>query len=63
MDANQVIELARQHMGKNSSARLALMDAMTLNDKGRCSDAKKRALDSLKHSVGIFHDDYRKASI
>lgn len=45
-----------------SSARLCLADAITLYDKGDFEYAKKRAIDSLRYSVGIFHVDYKKAT-
>lgn len=61
MNHVDAIELARKHMGKNSSARLCLMDALKLSDKRKFEDAKRRAVDSLAHSVGIFHHDYKAA--
>ena len=65
MQSLQVLKLARKHIGKGdmeSSARLSLSDANHLYDRGLLDYAKKRALDSLKYSVGVFHADYKKAS-
>lgn len=65
MTTDQILALARKHLGKGdmeSSARLSLHDANHLKDRGLFDYAKKRALDSLKYSVGIFHQDYIKAS-
>ena len=65
MNTDKVIVLARKQIrwdtDGNSSARLCLADAVHLQAEGRLDDAKRRALDSLKHSVGIFHADYRRA--
>jgi len=64
MQTDKVIALARKHIGKGtmeSSARVCLSDANHLFDRGLIDYAKKRALDSLKYSVGIFHKDYQKA--
>lgn len=57
-----IINLARKNMGNNGSARLCLKDAIDLEAEGNLAAAKKRALDSLKHSVGVFHPDYKKAA-
>ena len=64
MNANQVLILARKHLGgeMESSARLCLSDAVTLYAEGKLDYAKARALKSLAYSVGVFHPDYRKAS-
>jgi hypothetical protein len=64
MQTAKVMALARKHIGKGtmeSSARLCLSDANHLFDRGLIDYAKKRALDSLKYSVGILHQDYKKA--
>lgn len=61
MNANQTIILARKHVGTNSSARLCLSDAIRCYEDGLLDAAKNRALDSLKHSVGVFHPDYKAA--
>jgi hypothetical protein len=44
------------------SARVCLHDANHLKDRGFIDLAKKRALDSLRYSVGIFHSDFKKAN-
>lgn len=66
MNASQVIKLARKHVNNGaameSSARLFLGDALNFYDGGMLDLAKKRAIESLRYSVGIFHADYRKAS-
>lgn len=64
MTTNQTIILARKNLGgeMESSARLCLADAVALQDAGNLEDAKRRALDSLRYSVGVFHKDYIRAS-
>ena len=64
MQTLKVIALAHKHIGGDmeTSARLCLSDAVQLFDKGQFDDAKKRALDSLKYSLGVFHPVYTKAS-
>lgn len=64
MDAQQIITLARKHLGgaMESSARLCLSDALTLVERGDFEYAKQRALKSLSYSVGILHPDYRRAA-
>jgi hypothetical protein len=64
MTTDKIMALARKHIGKGmmeSSARLCLSDANHLFDRGLLDYAKKRALESLKYSVGILHQDYKKA--
>ena len=62
MNTDKALALARKHLGGDmeSSARLCLADAVSLNDKGEYHYAKKRALASLGYSVGIFHKDYQR---
>lgn len=64
MNTELAIRLARKNLGgtMESSARLCLADAIECVEKGQLDAAKKRALDSLRYSVGVFHADYRKAS-
>jgi len=64
MNVNEAIILARKHIGgeMESSARLCLSDAIRCYDDGLLDAAKKRALDSLLYSVGMFHKDYQRAS-
>ena len=64
MNANNVIILARKHLGGGtmvSSADLCLADAIALRDKGNFTRAKQRATESLAYSVGIFHPNYQRA--
>ena len=66
MTTDKVMALARKHLGAvggmESSARLCLSDANHLFDRGMLDYAKKRALESLKYSIGIFHQDYINAT-
>lgn len=65
MRTTDVIALARKHVGNgaamDSSARLCLSDAIANLEEGNYSGAQRRALDSLRYSVGIFHADYKRA--
>jgi hypothetical protein len=64
MNAYQAIILARKNIGgiMESGARLRLEDAVILYDAGHYDYAAKAALDSLKYSVGIFHEDCKKVA-
>ena len=66
MNTQKVIALARKNVGANpaneSSACLCLVHAVCLYVNADFKQAKKRAIDSLRYSVGIFHADYKKAS-
>ena len=66
MNTDQVLILARKHLGNGaameSSARLCLEDAVLHTAMGDLDSAKKRAIDSLRYSVGVFHKDYIKAA-
>lgn len=66
MSTSEVIELAARRAvetskGMQSSAALALSDARRLAGQGNLRDARNRALDSLRYSVGILHEDYARA--
>lgn len=66
MSTSEVIELAARRAvetskGMQSSAVLALADARRLAGQGNLRDARNRALDSLRYSVGILHEDYARA--
>lgn len=65
MTAQNVITLARKNLGGSmeTSARLCLTDAVALADAGNLNAARLRALRSLQYSVGVFHPDYKRASI
>lgn len=45
----------------NASAKLAHRDSVCCWARGDYTHARLRALDSLKHSVGIFHHSYIEA--
>jgi hypothetical protein len=66
METSQVIGLAQKHVRNGalmqSSAQLCLDDAVLLRNNGHLEDAKRRALKSLAYSVGVFHEDYGRAS-
>lgn len=61
--AIKAIELAGKHIkpSTRTSAGTCLMDAIACRGKGRYEGAYNRALDSLRHSVGVFHRDYVRA--
>jgi hypothetical protein len=65
MNYEKAIILARKNIGgvMESSARLCLEDAIRLRDEGKYDYAKQWAIRSLSYSVGIFHPDYKKATI
>ena len=60
MNSYEVIQIAKKYaeLSGNQSAKLLLEDAISLQSKGACVYARNRAMQSLKHSVGIFHEDY-----
>ena len=64
MDAQKAIRLARKHIGNgavmDSSARVCLMDALHLYERGFYDYAIRHAKKSIEYSVGIFHPDYKK---
>lgn len=65
MTTENAVILARKHASLTpggSSARVCLADAVALKDEGKLEDAKKRAVDSLRYSVGVFHPDYKRAA-
>lgn len=67
----QVIQTARNHVIEDSrnrdwtpcqsSAEVALGDAIACYDRGDLEHARQRALKSIAYSVGVFHSDYKKA--
>jgi hypothetical protein len=64
MTTDQVLILARKHIGKGSmesSARLCLDDAMRLVEDGKLDLAKDRAIKSLAYSIGLGAPDYMRA--
>lgn len=62
MNAKDAINLARKHVieTNNSSGEVALGDSIACYDRGDFEAAKKRALDSLRYTVGVFHKDFEK---
>lgn len=58
--AIEAIEAARKYAAGNASATLCLNDAIACRDRGLHTYAIRRALDSLAHSVGIFHEAHRR---
>lgn len=64
MNTSQIIAKARAHLGgaMESSARLALADAVKLEAVGELKCARKRALDSLAYSVGVLSPIYQTVS-
>lgn len=66
MNTDKILILARRHIGSGSmesSARLCLADAVALSDAGDHEAAARRALASLRYSVGIFHADYKRVAV
>ena len=60
---NRMYQIALYNKGNNESADLCLQDALNTYSRGEHSDevVANRILDSLKHSCGIFSNDYQKA--
>lgn len=54
------IRYAYPHSRTNDSASLCLNDAQACYESGRYDAAYKLALNSLGHSVGVFHADYQR---
>ena len=65
MDVYGVIELAKKHLGTGpmtSSAEFCLKDAIDHLSAGNNDYSRRRALKSLQYSVGLFHEDYKRAA-
>jgi hypothetical protein len=63
MKASEAIRTAESHAHEgpmSSSAKLRLEDAKKLHAEGKHEDAHQAAADSLKYSVGVLHEDYKK---
>lgn len=60
---NQIIQMARDALAqhRSESAIVALLDAITLREQGAHKEASRRALVSLKHSLGTQHPSYKRA--
>lgn len=61
MNYFKAVTLAYDHRQASPSAELRYQDALTLDRKGDKLGAVKAACDSLRHSVGVYHNDYRFA--
>lgn len=59
MNTQQIITTAEKHAHMNDSAALCLRDAKMVLAWGDEKYARHRALDSLSHSVGCWHEDYK----
>jgi hypothetical protein len=57
-----LIEIAERHAGRNPSAAMCLSDARIHYVNADPRSAARRALASLKHSVGILDGDYARAA-
>ncbi len=66
MDTKEAIVLARKHVDNgasmSSSALLCLSDAIELYDNGDFVLANANSVHSLAYSVGVFHNDYKRAA-
>lgn len=65
LEVTEVIDLAAERVMDGqmaSSAALCLDDAINNMLAGNLEGARRRAIDSLKYSVGILHADYRRAT-
>ena len=62
-NSTTALRLARKHLGTSpmeSSARLAMADAVRLESEGDLYGAIRRAYQSLAYSVGLFHADCKR---
>jgi hypothetical protein len=63
---DRILDIAARHVANGapaqSSAILCLDDARALAARDENLAAERRALDSLAHSVGVFHPDYVRAA-
>ena len=57
----RLIDLAAKNANGSDSAALCLSDAKACAARGDHQHSRSRALASMRHSVGIFHADYRAA--
>lgn len=66
MNLSQLIETAKFHVNDNptmlSSAKLCLSDAIYHESVGEYDIAQRRAIKSLKYSLGIFSGIYQEAA-
>lgn len=64
MNTDTLINLARRHAVEDKtggSARFCLAEAVEQHAAGNYSGARRWAMKSLAHSVGVLHADYQKA--
>ena len=65
MTTSELLTLARKHLHNGAamatSAEVCMNDAVQQYDAGDFQSARYWALKSLKYSIGIFHNDYKKA--
>lgn len=68
MTTEEIVELAKKHVDRLfdsgadcQSALTCLHDAFYALRHGNPALAKLKAVKSLAHSVGIFHEDYQRA--
>lgn len=57
-----ILTIAATHAAANSSAEFCLRDAREQVAAGNDEAARRWALRSLSHSVGMFHADYQRAA-
>jgi hypothetical protein len=62
LNAQEIVKLAQRHV-TNDSSKLAYEDAAQLLSMRLHASARVAALRSLKHSIGIFHPDYKLANM
>ena len=55
------MSLALRYSHTNDSAQLCVEDAIEFIMRGKDEVARRRAIDSLRHSIGILHPDYKRA--
>ncbi len=58
---DNLMNIAQPHSNKNESAMIAFNDAKRIALNANYSYAGRRALFSIRHAVGVFHEDYKKA--
>jgi hypothetical protein len=54
--------IERSSAAMKTSAQLCLDDALHCYGIGDDTSARKRAIDSLRYSVGVFSEEYAKAT-
>jgi hypothetical protein len=59
---HDALRLARRHANANSSAWLCLTDAERAYAAWDFEVTRAAAIRSLRHSVGVFHRDFKRAT-